>query len=181
MLSNRLGDGGTPVPNIASRRDLTTLPTTPSLANTVAPPRTPATPETVEKSTFQTLRSQRDDNEMLVAKVEDISSRLQTVSCCVNACFCIPLALFAGRAAAKGLQPRAAARHRVTTKPGRVVLFCYFFPKIRVAADAIRLNTMSLAFKQFAHLRQWRHHFRKMACWLTCYCRNSNLEKRNNK
>jgi hypothetical protein len=38
-----------------------------------------ATPETMERSTFHTLRMQRDENELLAVKVEEISSRLQQV------------------------------------------------------------------------------------------------------
>jgi len=35
-------------------------------------------------------------------------------------------AIESGRAAAKGLQPRAAARHMVTTKPERISIFPLF-------------------------------------------------------
>jgi hypothetical protein len=43
-------------------------------------PPSPRTPETLEKTAFHSLRHQREENEMLVAKVEDFSSRLQLVS-----------------------------------------------------------------------------------------------------
>lgn len=75
--------GGTHVPNLSSLLAAASSPPStpmqlqlPSAADHLA--GTPRTPETVAKS-FLTLRQQRDENELLVARVEEISSRLQTV------------------------------------------------------------------------------------------------------
>ena len=46
---------------------------------TLRTPLTPATPDTVEKPSFQALRMQRNENELLAIKVDEMSSRLQQV------------------------------------------------------------------------------------------------------
>jgi len=92
-----------------------------------------------------------------------------------------------GRAAAKGRQPRAAARHMVTNKPGRFLdissfIFFHFFlvaasanlPVGRVAAAATR----NFQKKYLIILKFLKKNCSKKVSKTTCGCRNSKKMKK---